>query len=128
VSQLRTVTAVLSLIGAASGALLAYLAASGEAQGPIYSGWMMLFVVTAVLVCVMGVVGGLLVFADARVSAALLLLAAAGYAGVLFLMVRRYQPEPVTATIIAAAPVAALFLAGAVLAALAQLRRDTEGD
>jgi len=119
---------VISLIGGASGALGAYLAASGEAQGPIYSGWMMLFLVVAVLVCGVGVLGGLLVFADARVSTALLLLAALGYAVVLLLMVRRYQPEPVTATIIGAAPVAVLFLAGAVLAALVQLRRNNEGD
>jgi len=125
-SQLRAMSAVISLIGGASGSLVAYLAASGEAQGPIYSGWMMLFLAVAVLVCGLGVLGGLLSFVDTRVSAALLLLAALGYAGVLLLMVRRYQPEPVTAAIIAAAPVAALFLAGAVLA-LVQLRRDNEG-
>jgi crotonobetainyl-CoA:carnitine CoA-transferase CaiB-like acyl-CoA transferase len=42
----------------------------------------------------------------------------------LFLMTRRYEADPVTATFITAGPVAGLFLAGAVLAAVVQLRRS----
>jgi hypothetical protein len=124
VSQLRATSAVISLIGGASGCLVAYLAATGEAQGPIYSGWMMVFLVVAVLVCGVGVLGGLLIFTNARVSAALLVLAALAYAGVLLLMVRRYQPEPITAAIIAAGPIAALFVASAVLGALVHFQND----
>jgi len=129
-SQLRTASVLLSLIGAASGVFVAYLAAIGEAQGPIYSGWMMLFLAAAAVLCGVAVIGGLLVVIGARlgtaIGVALLLLAACGYGGVLSLMFHRYAADPASAALISAGPVAGLFVVGAVLGGLAHLRRDAD--
>ena len=130
-SQARTASALLCLIGAVAGVFVAYLAAIGEAQGPIYSGWMMLFLVVAALLCGVAVIGGLLIVVGARlglvVGVALLLLAACAYAAVLFLMLSRYVPNPTSTALISAGPVAILFLAAAVLGSLAHLRRAADG-
>ena len=122
-SKLREACVIISLIGGGSGCLLAYLAATGETQGPIYSGWMTLFLVTAVLACVLGGLGGALVFIAARLAAAMLVVAALGYAGVLFLMLLRYEPDPFIAALFTAGPITGLFLAGAVLAGLVGIRQ-----
>jgi hypothetical protein len=125
-SQLRMASVLVSLIGGVSGAFMAYLAATGEAGGPIYSGWQMLFLVAAVAVCAAGVLGGVLVFSFPRWSTTLQLLAGVVYAVVVLLMVRRYEANVVAAVLLAAGPATVLFLTGGLLAGVAYVRRDED--
>jgi hypothetical protein len=125
-SQLRLATVLVSLIGGVSGAFMAYLAATGEAGGPIYSGWQMLFLVGAMVVCATGVLGGVLVFSYPRWSTALQLLAGVVYPVVVLLMVRRYESNVVGAVLLAAGPATVLFLVGGLLAGVAFVRRDED--
>jgi hypothetical protein len=122
--QVRLATILLSLIGGVSGAFMAYLTAAREAGGPIYSGWQMLFLFTAIGVCSAGVLGGVLVFSFPRWSSTLQLLAGLAYAVVLLLMVRRYEANVVGALLLAAGPATVLFLTGGLLAGIAYVRRD----
>ncbi len=124
---MKAISAVLSVAGAVSGVFLAYLVATAEAGGPIYSGWMTLFLVLAAGVCGLAALGGLLIFFEPRASIALMLAAVPSYATLLFLMTRRYEADPVSATFITAGPVAGLFLVAAVLAVLVQRHARGEG-
>jgi hypothetical protein len=125
-SQLRLATVLISLIGGVSGAFMAYLAATGEAGGPIYSGWMMLFLVLALAVSAAGVLGGVLVFSFPRWSTTLQLLGGLAYAVVVLLMVRRYQSNVIGAWLLAAGPATVLLLIGGLLAGIAYVRRDED--
>ena len=125
-AQLRLATILICLIGGVSGAFMAYLAATGEAGGPIYSGWQMLYLVLAMVVCAAGVLGGVLVFSYPRWSTALQLLAGLAYFIVVLLMVRRYQSNIVGALLLAAGPATVLFLIGGLLAGISFARRDED--
>jgi hypothetical protein len=125
-AQLRLATILVCLIGGVSGAFMAYLAATGEAGGPIYSGWQMLYLVLAMVVCAAGVLGGVLVFSYPRWSTALQLLAGLAYFIVVLLMVRRYQANVVGALLLAAGPATVLFLVGGLLAGISFARRDED--
>ena len=125
-AQLRLATVLISLIGGVSGAFMAYLAATGEAGGPIYSGWQMLYLVLAMVVCAAGVLGGVLVFSYPRWSTALQLLAGLAYFIVVLLMLRRYQSNIVGALLLAAGPATVLFLIGGLLAGISFARRDED--
>jgi hypothetical protein len=125
-AQLRLATILICLIGGVSGAFMAYLAATGEAGGPIYSGWQMLYLVLAMVVCAAGVLGGVLVFSYPRWSTALQLLAGLAYFIVVLLMVRRYQANIVGALLLAAGPATVLFLIGGLLAGISFARRDED--
>jgi hypothetical protein len=125
-AQLRLATILVCLIGGVSGAFMAYLAATGEAGGPIYSGWQMLYLVLAMVVCAAGVLGGVLVFSYPRWSTALQLLAGLAYFIVVLLMLRRYQSNIVGALLLAAGPATVLFLIGGLLAGISFARRDED--
>ncbi len=106
----------IAVCAGASGVLVAYLSATGGEGGPIYSGWMTLFTLGAAACCGLGVLGGVLALSAPGRAVLVLATAAGAYVGIIWLMLRRYRPDPAVSAVLAAAPVALLFAAAAGLA------------
>jgi hypothetical protein len=115
----RSAVCALTLCGAGAGPVLAYLVATEGTGGPIWSGWMTLFLLGATACCAGAAISGALAsYRPCWAMVLALLGCAVAYVGILCLMFRRYSPTPLVDGMMVGGLVALLFVAGAGLSAV----------